>query len=493
MYSHFYTPSFIEYGGKLLDDQFEPNFRFSSSSNDCATAPLRKNNMSNRKTSLKKILKFFGWGAVFQIVLYSLTHYRPFKTNHAQKVMLQKARIKKYSSHKCIGGLNDARKNAERTCRFDNLCVTNGKFFYYEKRKHPIIFDASRGIQYEFNVEEIPFALYRTHKDKGLVFKPSTVIGEIPAHAIRANGTFALWKAWDIPFNFGHLVWEDIGTLYYTQRRLEGSMDYDTQPIHMGHLPPDKDLVRTLEVILPSISNRPTITFDTVPLDSVVCFDRVFVGGGRPMFSPMNEPFIEGREEVLMGFRSRILQHLKIKEELPGLPIVYITHKSSSVWAKQTAHGRHRAIANAEALCNFLRNLLPSAVVEVIEWHKIGLREQLTRLAGASLLITPCGGVSMVIPFLPEGAHAIVMDYLSDGEHEEFFGYKKGQSASMEVSFLNRFPHVTKYFYQIHDLNDIEWDFEGATDLRNDASIVVNFQRMEELVLSALISMGYNV
>lgn len=54
--------------------------------------------------------------------------------------------------------------------------------------------------------------------------------------------------------------------------------------------------------------------------------------------------------------------------------------------------------------------------------HRLSMAHQMEKVAHASVLITPCGGVSMIIPFLPDGAHAIVMDYLSDGRSESRYG-----------------------------------------------------------------------
>jgi len=75
--------------------------------------------------------------------------------------------------------------------------------------------------------------------------------------------------------------------------------------------------------------------------------------------------------------------------------------------------------------------------------------EQADLMSRTTVLVTPCGGVSMMLPYLPEGAHAIVMDYYVTSE--DMFGWAKGDSASMEVSFWNLWPHIKMDYYQIYD------------------------------------------
>ncbi|CAF1259884.1 unnamed protein product [Rotaria sordida] len=89
----------------------------------------------------------------------------------------------------------------------------------------------------------------------------------------------------------------------------------------------------------------------------------------------------------------------------------------------------------------------------------------------------------MIIPMLPHSAHAIVMDYyVTQDQH----GFKRGQSASMEGAFLNHFSHVRKHYYQVYGPQDYEFDFLGAKDTRNDASVIVNTTRLQLLIDTAL-------
>jgi hypothetical protein len=118
----------------------------------------------------------------------------------------------------------------------------------------------------------------------------------------------------------------------------------------------------------------------------------------------------------------------------------------------------------------------------VVEWHKVPFPKQIELLLNTTILISPAGGVSMIAPFLPHGAHAILMDYYVN---HSGFGFNAGSSASMEGMLLNHFPHFKKDYYQIYGPPDYVFDFPGASDTRNDASILVNVTRLHLLIESA--------
>ncbi|CAF1193206.1 unnamed protein product [Didymodactylos carnosus] len=92
----------------------------------------------------------------------------------------------------------------------------------------------------------------------------------------------------------------------------------------------------------------------------------------------------------------------------------------------------------------------------------------------------------MIIPFLPRGAHTIVMDYFVSKYDHPSFGFKLNQSASMEGAFLNHITHVQKLYYQIYNENDYVFDFPNKTNTRDVASIIINMTRLQLLIDKAL-------
>lgn len=72
---------------------------------------------------------------------------------------------------------------------------------------------------------------------------------------------------------------------------------------------------------------------------------------------------------------------------------------------------------------------------------------------------------------------------------EKYMHQAKGDSASMEVSFWNLFPHITKSYYQILELEyDQVWDTkEREETTRFFASVKVNLERIEMMVREAML------
>ena len=92
----------------------------------------------------------------------------------------------------------------------------------------------------------------------------------------------------------------------------------------------------------------------------------------------------------------------------------------------------------------------------------------------------------MIIPFLPHGAHAIVMDYFVTKHDHPSHNFRVNQSASMEGAFLNHIPHVTKLYYQIHGENEYVFDMPGTRNSREHGSIIINTTRLKTLIDKAL-------
>ena len=461
----------------LFQDLF---FDFRAQNTNIITKNIQKLCTKHHRFSALPIAFFVLFCIVCRIIAFNAAEHLPWKAIGLRK------KVSKYSAHQCIGSMNSIDSFKTRVCRFDNICYGNGKFLYFRKGKIPILFDKRHGIQYDFGNESVPFVSLYQQNHLGATFSPTVRNEEIPNSGTRHHGTYFLWRHWSE--NFGHFVWEELGSIYYTQRRFK-DVEKRLQILHAVRAPTNGDTVRLINGILPAITSKPLGNLlDFVNKTQLTCFDRLYVGGKVPLFLLPNESLVEGREEYIMDFRTSILRHHGINAKLPKKPMIIITNKTQSIWAK----GRmHRAIANVEEVYSFLRNSFPNAKVAVIEWHKIALKEQLNILAATSILITPCGGVSMNIPFLPEGAHAIIMDYLSEGKNLGTFGYQKGESASMDISFWNRFPHIKFMYYQVYSGNDVVWDFPGASSYREDASININIERIYDLVEVALETMNY--
>lgn len=140
-----------------------------------------------------------------------------------------------------------------------------------------------------------------------------------------------------------------------------------------------------------------------------LCFDVAIGGPYRIYLNDIGSANrIAGREPLIYEAMSKIINYYSLPWQLPKKHRIVVTHKSYSQWARNP-EGRHRAIANHVEVAGWLREAYPEVDVDIIEWQKLGVKGNLEELGKTTILLTPCGGVSMMLPFLPPGSHAIVM------------------------------------------------------------------------------------
>ena len=133
------------------------------------------------------------------------------------------------------------------------------------------------------------------------------------------------------------------------------------------------------------------------------------------------------------------------------------------------------------------------AHVREVSFQTLSIREQLALVASATIAVSPPGGASMVLPFLPEGAHAILVNYMRSGKPSgtERHGPDGGEEAcarcslTMEASLWNHVRHVHKLYYQVWGASDFARGKPGR-----DAAVVIQMPRLGYLVRVALDAMA---
>ena len=99
----------------------------------------------------------------------------------------------------------------------------------------------------------------------------------------------------------------------------------------------------------------------------------------------------------------------------------------------------------------------------------------------------------MLLPFLPDGANAIILDYL--GKKDDWnIGTKAGESVSMEAPFWNYWPHVKKLYYQVRSKEELRPDDPSKSlddvSWRDETSVQVDLTRLEALLEMAFENMS---
>jgi hypothetical protein len=97
-----------------------------------------------------------------------------------------------------------------------------------------------------------------------------------------------------------------------------------------------------------------------------------------------------------------------------------------------------RNYANGEQLIAFLRDRFPEVSI-ALELYKLCCWEnELQLLSETSVLITPCGGVSLSAIFLPHGASLIMVDY---------FIVQKNSSVGMKEKLWANLGYIRTFHY----------------------------------------------
>ncbi len=185
----------------------------------------------------------------------------------------------------------------------------------------------------------------------------------------------------------------------------------------------------------------------------LLCFRSLLVGGHtyhirhdarEPFFAPTNV----GREASLVAHRALILRRVKGGVDplaSPRTPPLSLSRPRVVFVRKLTSFGAplpRRAIVNLDAAVEWVAAAFPGAdvSVSVVEPYSVGWEAGLRSLVQTTVLVTPCGGISTTLPFLPLGASAVVADYPDPAT---------GRSVSMEGQLWGHVPHVRVFYYQM--------------------------------------------
>lgn len=395
------------------------------------------------------------------------------------------------SAWTCSGNMNYESEWHRRTCAFKNICYNKEKnlFQFYRKPgniRKPILFEPKLGHIYDFNINNHGFVGLMARASPRESWGP-TIIEESPPSVDRVpylEHVHVLFMHWHVSFNPGHVIWEDIASTYSAMVRLN---EYDRNAVLLEYQNfPNKgdqfhkmyqNLVPAFAAQVDSLDHYMS-NFSS----SVVCFQTVVAGGAMTMFSIDNEPYTHGKERILYDYRTAILRYHGVDtSRLPTRHRIVLINKTRALRRSL------RGIMNLMEVKQFIQSAYPNIQLDVIDWSKYTFAQQMHELYQTTILITPCGGISMAIPFLPTGTHAIIMDfYVNKNAYLSWERYEEGTSGSMDAALFNYFPHIRKLYYQVRGAEDYILDFPGASNTRHDASVSVNTTRLQELINTAL-------
>ncbi|CAF0915101.1 unnamed protein product [Adineta steineri] len=395
------------------------------------------------------------------------------------------------SKFRCTGAENDIEAWKDRLCVFYNTCYNKDtdRFHYFrlsQSKAKPIFYDSAKGMLYDFNTHRKSNAFVSLSSGGDTPWAPVISQETYPSKDLtRLHNLHSLMTTRFADGNLGHGLWEDFGSISYSMERMN-IVDRQLVIMHLNKRE-NTSLFRTYQqYVIPALTENPMVEFEVYMKSfdtKYVCFDTLIVGGQLSVFPKPQIKENHGREALFYNWRSKIIEYNGLNPKfVPKKHHIIITNKSQSIFTHPGSK-RHRTIVNLEDVEKFVRYTYPNISTEVIEWHTIPFDKQIEKLLHTTILITPCGGVSLILPMLPHGAHAIVMDYYVNVPAH---GFLRRESASMEGAFLNHISHVRKQYYQIYGRKDYKFDFPGGKNARDDASIIVNMARLQLLIDKAL-------
>ncbi|ORY43480.1 hypothetical protein BCR33DRAFT_262263 [Rhizoclosmatium globosum] len=402
-------------------------------------------------------------------------------SKESSQITIPTKNTRRYSHMRCTGDEKSINGRRERICTFENVCYNTAakEWNYFVRPDSPrkaILYDEQYGERYEFwekEMYEFPLGFLplsgfsHGSTDFGFEIKQaqSPAVTDPSNTAILTN-LHALFHLAVHDDNLGHLLWEEMGMLWYSMIRMNSYSD-DMMPLHMlGPLPDRKLSHKFRNAFMKAITKNAPQDLETYTASLQkpnICFDQLLVGGNQLRF--FQNAFFRniGHEPLFYSLRNRILQSHGIDpSQPPSRHRIVFTNKTETL--KMALEGntlaKNRGIQNLAEAVAHIKKLYPTTQVDVIEWQKLDMAAQLQLMHSTTIFISPCGGVSTLLPFLPEGAHAIIVDYF-DRVGDSYYGTRAGTSVSMEAPMWNYIPHVKKLYYQVWGPQDLVSDVEG--------------------------------
>eukprot|EP01104_Vermistella_antarctica_P017844 TRINITY_DN641_c0_g1_i2.p1 TRINITY_DN641_c0_g1~~TRINITY_DN641_c0_g1_i2.p1 ORF type:complete len:398 (-),score=58.30 TRINITY_DN641_c0_g1_i2:149-1342(-) len=389
---------------------------------------------------------------------------------------------------RCSGDYFSLAGSDQRLCMFRYVCMDQHRLVhFYRETEEPVLFDPVAREVMQFDRKPFINLNSRITDNDRAANKLGTkqtlsIVAEnnqtVPSResVSYVDGVTHIAAIWAHDFNIGHVLWEDLSSVYIGLR----AIGMTRQQVHsiarvvFVNSPRRDDLVHTLfdGFMRPLFAVAPVFWDEVKPAHRLMCFHTLVAGGMFPTIRPEDSKSNIIRAGYYFEMRNAILEYHGLDPYArPTEHHIVIVKKSQSVWTHKMAT-MHRALYNVDEAVEYIRKTYLGVKVTIVEFQTMStVKEQLKLLISATIIISPCGGVSLTIPFMPIGSHAIVTDFL-----------EKGKSIHMDQAVLGSFPHMRTLYYELKDDSDIVKDFPTAKNKRNDFSILLKFERLKLLL-----------
>ena len=398
-----------------------------------------------------------------------------------------------YSNFYCIGGRGREGSQGDRSCRWQNLCyrpADNQWLFYQDpssKGDMPVLLDHGMIIS-AFPKQFLNLRSMGNAPD-AQYWAPTQVYEAIPAEAMVPRRTaerpdvYLLYHP-HYPSNIGHVLGDDFFPLFNLQLSFN-MLSNDNQLLMVRScedifLPgaPKKAAAchKFMQMLTPGMSDRPFLAATQSDLRErlgmkadaqLVCFENVLTGNG-----PWGFQQSLGKSPAWWQYHAYYLSNM-------GVPYNHTPKKHRITVSIKDGK---RSIYNSAEMVQHLKQAFPNHEVDAIELYQLGgWKNELTYLLDTTVLITPCGGVSMSAMFLPHGSALVVVD---------FWDVLKGNTKGMEERLWSNLGYVRSFHYPFVE-SEVMLEEEGKKrsepqDMRDWGRVRVDVVRMEKVVRAAI-------
>jgi len=428
----------------------------------------------------------------------------------------------RFSHWQCTGDLEDAAHLRDRTCAFSNVCYDKAirDFVFFGKEDMPpVIYDHRKGSQFQFRRRVVDgsggrdldfvhlnynnnWRDVRTWQpgmvDDGsapLTWSPRLHMGAIPDTHKALTGVYAFSAPHRDTTNLGHFLWEDIFPLFASMLQLGKYTPclniLRTRGCESSYVPRLCSIFeRGFLLPLTGSCGAQLALFDNFVQtfnESLLCFETLLVGATYEAFDVESEARNINRGPFIRLFREVVLSwHGVDPLEQPKTHQILLAKKD----------GR-RSISNFHTIYNHVVDQFANrARVCYTTYVSMTITEQLRMLSQTTVAVSPCGGISLILPFLPEGAYVILMSYSPDTlfglVKKRFLGWPylttadthgacPGCSWTMDGEFWRHVSHVNKMYYQVFSPSDFEDGIPGR-----HSAIKVDPSRLNALIAAAI-------
>lgn len=409
-------------------------------------------------------------------------------------------RDRMYSRVFCVGNRGRQGTADDTSCRFRNVCLdlTMSQWQYFQdpaEKDFPLLAMDDGRIITEFPRPLLNLRSMGLQQD-AQYWTPTKIVGAIPQTSATAwprrndsEPDVHLLYHGHYPSNMGHLIGDDLFPLFNLMQsfRLTTNSPQLLMSRSCEEIFPRSKKAATCEKFMQifprGVTDRPVVAVTQQaalrqalripPTASLVCFENLLAG-----LSPFGFQQSLGRADAWHAYHDFYLSNLGLlPNHTPRKQRIVVSIKEGK-----------RGFANTRELIQHLKQTFGSRFeIHAVELRTLGSwRNELAYLLDTSVLITPCGGVSMSAMFLPKGSAMVIVDY---------FSTRAQTSVGMEEKLWTNTGYIRPFHYPFHEYEVVlpakgEWgqtfSRTNFADMRGYGMVRVDLERMTKVVKAAI-------